>query len=141
MLGAILQVRAAAAECAGRGISMATPTDIKYIVIDPDVLGGRPSIAGHRIGVIHIATWIQQGMTPGEIAEVYGLSLAEIHAALAYYYDHKEAIEQQAADDDARLAAYAASDVSPLAQRIRARFEARLAQARDVENASDTAEA
>jgi len=31
---------------------MATPTDIKYIVIGPGVLGGRPTIAGHRIGVI-----------------------------------------------------------------------------------------
>jgi uncharacterized protein (DUF433 family) len=107
---------------------MAMPTDIKYIVIDPEVLGGRPSIAGHRIGVIHIATWIQQEMTPGEIAEMYGLALAEIHAALAYYYDHRDAIDQQAAEDDARLAAYAASDTSPLAQRIRARFEERQAR-------------
>ncbi len=111
---------------------MATPTDIKYIVIDPDVLGGRPAIAGHRIGVMHVATWIQQGMTAEEIAAEFGISLAEIHAALAYYYDHRDELERQAAADDARLAEYAASDGSVLAEQVRAQFQARLAQ--DAEN-------
>jgi uncharacterized protein (DUF433 family) len=99
---------------------------MKYIVLDPDVLGGRPSIAGHRIGVIHIATWAQQGMTPQGIADDYGLSLAEVHAALAYYYDHRDELDRQAAEDDARLAAYAANDQSPLAQEIRRELAARL---------------
>jgi len=105
---------------------MATPTDIKYIVIDPDVLGGRPTIAEHRIGVIHVATWIQQGMTAEEIAAEFGISLAEVHAALAYYYDHRDELERQAAADDARLAEYAAGDDSALAEQIRTRFQARL---------------
>jgi uncharacterized protein (DUF433 family) len=39
-------------------------------VTDPDVLGGRLAIAGHRIGVMHVATWIQQGMTPSAIADL-----------------------------------------------------------------------
>lgn len=105
---------------------MATPTDIKYVVIDPDVLGGRPSLAGHRIGVIHIATWTQQGMTPQEIAEVYSLSLAEVYAALAYYYDHRAELDRQAAEDDARLAAYASNDMSSLAETLRQRLAERL---------------
>jgi uncharacterized protein (DUF433 family) len=105
---------------------MTTSTDMKYIVVDPDILGGRPSIAGHRIGVVHVATWAQQGMTPRQIAEDYGLSLAEVYAALAYYYDHQSDIDRQAAEDDARLAAYAANDQSALAQRIRRELEARL---------------
>jgi len=105
---------------------MTTSTDMKYIVVDPDILGGRPSIAGHRIGVMHVATWTQQGMTPRQIAEDYGLTLAEVHAALAYYYDHQREIDRQAAEDDARLAAYAASDQSPLAQRIHRELESRL---------------
>lgn len=105
---------------------MATPTDIKYVVIDPDVLGGRPSLAGHRIGVIHVATWVQQGMTPQEIAEVYGLSLAQVYAALAYYHDHRAELDQQAAEDDARLAAYAANDASPLAEALRQRLAEQL---------------
>lgn len=108
---------------------MATPTDIKYIVIDPDVLGGRPTIAGHRIGVIHVATWIQQGMAAEEIATEFGISLAEVYAALAYYYDHRDELERQAAADDARLAAYAAGDSSALAEQIRTQLHARLARA------------
>lgn len=104
---------------------MATPTDIKYVVIDPDVLGGRPSILGHRIGVIHVATWTQQGMTPQDVADVYGLSLAEIYAALAFYYDHRGELDQQAAEDDARLAAYAQNDQSPVAETLRQRLRER----------------
>lgn len=105
---------------------MATPTDIKYIVMDANVLGGRPTIAGHRIGVIHVATWVRQGMTPEEIAHEFGLTLAEVHAALAYYYDHQETLDRQAAEDDARLAAYAADDRSPLAEQVRQRLRERL---------------
>lgn len=108
--------------------SVSTPTDIKYIVIDPDVLGGRPTIAGHRIGVIHVATWLQQGMVPGEIADLYGLTLAEVHAALAYYYDHRAELDRRAADDDARLADYAANDRSPLAEEIRQKLRARIGE-------------
>lgn len=107
---------------------MTTPTDIKYIVTDPEVLGGRAIIAGHRIGVIHVATWVQQGMPPTEIADLYGLSLAEVYAALTYYYDHQAEIDRQAAEDDARLAAYAADDHSPLAEEIREKLRARQAE-------------
>lgn len=110
---------------------MATPTDIKYIVIDPEVLGGRPTIAGHRIGVMHIATWIQQGMTAEEIAAEFGISLAEIHAALAYYYDHRDELERQAAADDARLAEYAAGDGGALARTVGDRYGRRRYRAAD----------
>lgn len=99
---------------------MATPTDIKYIVTDPDIYGGRPIIAGHRIAVIDVAVWTQQGMTPEQIAAEYPLTLAEIHAALAYYYDHKPELDAQLAADEARLAAYAANDHSPMMERLRA---------------------
>ncbi|HEX8033471.1 MAG TPA: DUF433 domain-containing protein, partial [Ktedonobacterales bacterium] len=80
---------------------MTTPTDIKYIVTDPEVYGGRPIIAGHRIAVIDVAIWTQQGMTPEQIAREYPLTLSEIHAALAYYYDHKVELDKQLAADDA----------------------------------------
>lgn len=31
---------------------------------------------------------------PGEIAAGYGVSLAQVHAALAYYYEHKAEIDE-----------------------------------------------
>ncbi len=100
---------------------MTAPTDITYIVTDPEVYGGRPIIAGHRIAVVDVAVWTKQGMTPEQIASDFPLTLAQIHAALAYYYDHQEELEKQLAEDEARLAAYADQDHSPIMERLRAR--------------------
>lgn len=61
----------------------------------PGVCGGRPRIAGHRIRVQDIAAWHElQGMTPDEIVGGYPqLTLTDVHAALAYYFAHREQIE------------------------------------------------
>jgi uncharacterized protein (DUF433 family) len=70
--------------------------ETNHIAIEPTVLGGKPHVAGHRIGVSHIAVWIiYQGASPESIADEFGLSLGEIYAALSYYYDHKEEIDRQ----------------------------------------------
>jgi hypothetical protein len=38
--------------------------------------------------------WYKWGLSPEEIAEEYGhLSLAQVHAALAYYHSNQEEIE------------------------------------------------
>ena len=56
--------------------------------------GGRPCVAGHRIRVSDVVAWHdRQGFAAEEISRRYGLNLAEIHAALAYYYDHVDEIE------------------------------------------------
>ena len=48
------------------------------------------------------------------------LSLAEIHAALAYYYDHQEELDRQIAEDLAFAEeARAAAGESPVATRLR----------------------
>jgi uncharacterized protein (DUF433 family) len=62
---------------------MKIATDTKYIVREEGVLGGKPHIASHRIGVLHIAWWYLQGMTAEELAAEYQLTPAEVHAALA----------------------------------------------------------
>ncbi|HEX6797209.1 MAG TPA: DUF433 domain-containing protein [Ktedonobacterales bacterium] len=68
--------------------------DSGHIVVEPDVLGGEPHIAGRRIGVSHIAVWIvYQGASPEDIASEFHLSLGEVHAALAFYYDHKAEVD------------------------------------------------
>lgn len=67
----------------------------RFIAITPGLLGGKPHIAGHRISVQAVAIWHERmGYSPEEIASDYQLSLAEVHAALAYYFDHREEIEQ-----------------------------------------------
>jgi uncharacterized protein (DUF433 family) len=77
--------------------------DTGHIVIDPAVLGGEPHIAGHRIAVSHIAVWIvYQGESPEAIANEFTLTLGEVYAALAYYYDHQNEIDNSIADTTQR---------------------------------------
>jgi uncharacterized protein (DUF433 family) len=68
-----------------------------YIVQTPGVCGGEPRIDGRRIRVQDVAVDYERlGMTPDEICDAYpGLTLAEVHAALAYYYDHRQEIHEQ----------------------------------------------
>lgn len=64
------------------------------IVQTPGVCGGRPRIAGHRITVRHIVIDHLHGDNAEEILVHYPtLNIAEIHAALAYYYANREAMD------------------------------------------------
>jgi uncharacterized protein (DUF433 family) len=106
---------------------MSIPTDIKHIVHDPDVYGGKPRIEGHWIAVHDIAICHQQGYTPEQIAtEIFpGLTLAQVHAALVYYYEHQEEIDREIAEEAADIKARAQADTSPLAKRMRHAIEER----------------
>ncbi|HLG13794.1 MAG TPA: DUF433 domain-containing protein [Blastocatellia bacterium] len=81
---------------------MAAVTDLgSMIASSPNIRGGRPHVAGTGVTVMRIAGWYQLGCTPEEIARKTGLSLAQIHAALAYYHGNQEAIEADLADEAA----------------------------------------
>ena len=73
---------------------MSTETTYAHITQTPGICGGRPRIDGHRVRVQDIAVehdW--KAMAPEEICQQHpGLTLAEVHSALAYYYDHRDAI-------------------------------------------------
>ncbi|MSR59380.1 MAG: DUF433 domain-containing protein [Planctomycetaceae bacterium] len=79
--------------------SVSTP----HIEATPGVCGGKSRVAGTRIRVADIVTWHdRQGMSPAEIvADFPQLTLADVHAALVYYFDHRLEIEQQFADAEA----------------------------------------
>jgi uncharacterized protein (DUF433 family) len=69
---------------------------------DPKIRGGRPKVADTGVTVMRIAGWYKLGLTPEEIATEYGhLSLAQVHAALAYYHANAEEIEADLAEEDA----------------------------------------
>src|SRR5262249_4437535 len=72
-------------------------TFIKHIESKPRVCGGKPCVAGTRIRVQDIYVWHElQGKTPDEIVSDFPqLTLADVHAALAYYWDNREAIQRQ----------------------------------------------
>jgi uncharacterized protein (DUF433 family) len=63
----------------------------------PGVCGGKACIAGHRVRVLDIVVWHEhQGMTPDEIvSHIPTITLADVHAALAYYFDHIDEIQQE----------------------------------------------
>jgi uncharacterized protein (DUF433 family) len=69
--------------------------NVLHIEKTPGVCGGKARIAGHRVRVMDIVTWHERrGMSPDEIVDLFpGITLADVHAALAYYFDHREEIE------------------------------------------------
>jgi uncharacterized protein (DUF433 family) len=79
---------------------METIRSINLIATNPNVRGGRPCIAGTGLRVTDIVmAYLFHHRSPSELASDYDISLAQVHAALAYYYEHKtepdEDIRQQ----------------------------------------------
>src|SRR5205823_15098566 len=68
---------------------------VEHMEATPGVCGGKPRSKGHRIKVQHIVVWHERmGMSPDEIVSQHpGLTLGDVHAALTYYWDHREQIE------------------------------------------------
>ena len=58
-------------------------------------------------------------MTADEICDEYDLSLAKVHAALAYYFDHKREIDQRLADDEAFVTKMRAKTPSLLQRKLK----------------------
>jgi uncharacterized protein (DUF433 family) len=98
-----------------------TPTVYAHIVCTPGLVGGEPRIDGHRIRVRDIvAARDLGGLTPEEIAaSVYPeLTLAQVYAALAYYEDHHDEINQ-AMQSEARFVEQFLKDHPQLSRDVR----------------------
>ncbi len=98
--------------------------DTPRIVREPGVCGGKPRIDGHRVKVAHVAICHERmGMSADEIATAHpSISLAQIHAALAYYFDHKAEIDADIEEGE-RFAAAMKAETPP--SRLRKLLEAR----------------
>jgi uncharacterized protein (DUF433 family) len=79
-----------------------TKTVYSHITKDPKVCGGRACIDRTRVRVMDIVALLEEGNAPEKMLNVFAvpLTLAQVHAALAYYYDHKEEIEASFAEQD-----------------------------------------
>jgi uncharacterized protein (DUF433 family) len=69
----------------------------QHIEATSGVCGGKPRIAGHRIRVqdIYVCHELKR-MSPDEIVREYpAITLADVHAALVYYFDHRDEITRQ----------------------------------------------
>jgi uncharacterized protein (DUF433 family) len=71
------------------------PADRVRIVSTPGVCAGRPRIDGHRITVEDVAVWHERmAMSPDEIVSAHpSITLSDVHAALAYYYENRKQID------------------------------------------------
>ena len=76
---------------------MATTASTVYthITKEPKVCGGKACIDDTRIRVMDIVELQREGYSPEKMLNVFAVSLtlAQVHAALAYYYDHTDEID------------------------------------------------
>lgn len=86
----------------------------------PGVCGGRACIAGHRVRVLDIAIWHElRGWSVDEmVAQATSLTLSDVHAALAYYYDHREEIQDEIREERSRSEEFRRGNVSVLEARL-----------------------
>ena len=78
-------------------ISLAVATLYDHIIVNSD---GVPVIKGTTVKVVEIVMDVKaHGWSPEEIHWQHPhLSLAQIHSALAYYWDNRDAMEQDIAE-------------------------------------------
>ena len=96
----------------------ATKQVYSHITKDPDVCGGVACIDGTRIRVKDIVSLKRRGETPERILEAYpSLDLAQIHAALSYFYERPEEIEVSFEEDQRWEAAHEAEKANYLGRR------------------------
>jgi len=73
-----------------------TQSGTRLIITTPEVRSGKPCIAGRRITVSDVVIWHEQmGMPPGQLADDYDLTLAQVYAALSYYHAHQDEISSE----------------------------------------------
>ncbi len=83
---------------------MATLPGLTYphISVQPQVMSGRPCVAGTRVRVMDIVAARRIGVPDDELLNYFSsrtLTCSELHAALAYYYDHQDEIDTAIAED------------------------------------------
>ena len=80
-------------------------TDVirKHIEIVQGESGPKARIAGHRIRVQDVVIWHEKlGMSADEIVYHYPtITLADVYAALTYYWDHRDEIERNIVEERA----------------------------------------
>ena len=98
---------------------MATKTLDQRIESRPGVLGGKPCIAGRRIAVEHIGVWHERvGLSADEIASEFDLELADVYAALAYYFAHRAEIDRSIQEGEDFIQRFREEHPSLLAEKL-----------------------
>lgn len=105
-----------------QNVATAPPPDRVRIVATPGVRGGKPRIDGHRVTVADVAVWHErQGLSPDEIVDRHpGLTLSDVHAALAYYFENRDRTDAEILEGE-RLAERLRADRPSILEKARRR--------------------
>ena len=94
---------------------------IAHIAVDPSIRGGRPHLAGTRITVGDVVLLhLRLGQSLAEIAGRHDVALGALHAAMAYYYDHRAEIDRALEEDAALEQTFRQDSPSPLQEKLAA---------------------
>ena len=100
---------------------MVTKTLDDHIKVAKGIADGNPRIAGHRITVQNVVIWHELlGLSADEIAAEYELTLADVYAALAYYYDHQAEIDKSIEDSESIVKTFGQKMPSKVSQKLNA---------------------
>lgn len=92
----------------------------QHIELTPGASGTRPRIAGRRISVADLVIWHERlGRSPDEIAAEHDLTLGDVHAALAYYFDHRDEVDRAIVEDRTFVETLRQRTPSKLTDRLR----------------------
>lgn len=97
------------------------PVLMNHIEKKSGVCGGKACVAGTRIRVQDVYVWHElRGQSPDEIVTSFPqLTLADVHAALAYYWDNTQEIQQEMAQAESLLQRMKQAAPSPLQEKLR----------------------
>lgn len=89
---------------------------------EPSVCGGKPCVAGTRIRVQDVFVWHElQGQSADEIVSRFPqLTMADVYAALSYYWDHRDEIQREMQAESDLVTRLRQQSVSPLAEKLAA---------------------
>jgi uncharacterized protein (DUF433 family) len=91
----------------------------EHIEVTPGIAGGKPRIAGHRITVQNIVIWHEHlGKSADEICAEYDVTLADVYAALAYYFDNRDEIDRSIKESETFVETMRKRNVSILEQKL-----------------------
>jgi uncharacterized protein (DUF433 family) len=92
----------------------------EHITKTPGVCGGKACVAGTRVRVMDIVIWHEHlGWGADEIvSQIPSITLSDVHAALAYYFDNREEIEEDIRRNDEIVEKFRAQNPSKLKEKL-----------------------
>src|SRR5262245_17866659 len=92
----------------------------EHITKTPGVCGGKACVAGTRVRVMDILIWHEHlGWSADEIvSQIPAVTLSDVHAALAYYFDNREEIEEDIRRNDEIAEKFRAQYPSKLKEKL-----------------------